>query len=395
VISSSRTVPAIATAVVVPALVLTLMTAGCGLFHATSSRDKSAVDGADRDQSTVEHSGQGPKAAPAPWADPAGESAPALLARGSRPAALPAPMLIADKKNDRLVVVDPQGRLRWQFPRRGDLAPGQTFHIPDDAFFSPDGTKIVATEEDDFVVSVIDVASHRIEYRYGVPGHPGNGPNHVNNPDDAMLMPDGRLIVPDIKNCRILFVRPNAHRPSTVLGATAPPCRHDPPRRYGSPNGAFPMRNGNLLVTEINGSWLDEITPKGSVVWSAQLPEVGYPSDANEVGPDRYLVVDYSLPGQAVIVDHGGRIHWRYRPTGRDMLNQPSLALPLSNGDIAITDDLNHRVIIVDPRNNAIVWQYGHTGEASAAPGFLNNPDGLDLVPPHTFFDSLAPPPHR
>src|SRR5262249_38830093 len=33
------------------------------------------------------------------------------------------------------------------------------------------------------------------------------------------------------------------------------------------------------------------------------------------------------------------------------------------------------------PRTNRIVWQYGHTGVASSAPGYLSKPDGIDLLP--------------
>ena len=81
------------------------------------------------------------------------------LAPGSDPAALPGDVLIADHKNNRLLIVDPQGRIRWQFPQPGDLAKGQTFPVPDDAFFTPDGKQIVATEEDASVISVIDIAT--------------------------------------------------------------------------------------------------------------------------------------------------------------------------------------------------------------------------------------------
>ena len=39
------------------------------------------------------------------------------------------------------------------------------------------------------MISVISVATSTIVYRYGVPGVPGAGPNHLFNPDDAMLTP--------------------------------------------------------------------------------------------------------------------------------------------------------------------------------------------------------------
>ena len=46
----------------------------------------------------------------------------------------------------------------WRFPAPGDLAPGQTFKLPDDAFFSPRRPEVIVTQEDDFVISVVDIA---------------------------------------------------------------------------------------------------------------------------------------------------------------------------------------------------------------------------------------------
>ncbi|HLY34317.1 MAG TPA: hypothetical protein VKQ07_07280, partial [Jatrophihabitantaceae bacterium] len=240
---------------------------------------------------------------------------------GSDPSVLPADLLIADKLNNRLVIVDPQGRVRWLFPRPGDLAAGQTFLVPDDAFFSPDGRFIIVTQEDDYVITVIDVATHSIAYRYGVPGQPGSGDNHLDNPDDALLLNDGYLLSADIKNCRIVLIQLGARRPARVIGMTTPSCRHAPPQHWGSPNGAFPMRNGHFLVTEINGDWVDEIGLDGHVYWSAHPPGVAYPSDSNEIGPDRYVTVDYSSPGQIVVFDHTGRTLWRFSGTGRNTLD--------------------------------------------------------------------------
>jgi len=38
-------------------------------------------------------------------------------------------------------------------------------------------------------------------------------------------------------------------------------------------------------------------------------------------------------------------------------------------------------VIVVDPRTRRIVWQYGHTGVSGTAQGYLDKPDGIDLLP--------------
>ncbi|MHB1431295.1 MAG: outer membrane protein assembly factor BamB family protein, partial [Streptosporangiaceae bacterium] len=318
---------------------------------------------------------RGPLAAP--WLAPA--HGPGHLAPGSNPAALPADVLVADHLNNRLIIIDPHGRVRWTFPRPGDLAPGQTFKVPDDAFFSPDGRYIVATQENNQVISVISIARHRIVYRYGRPGTPGTGPNRLDNPDDAMLLPGGDILAADIKNCRILLLAPPAHRPARVIGQTTHACLHAPPQRFGSPNGAFPLTDGRYLVTEINGDWASSMGLNGHVLWSTHPPGVAYPSDTNEVFPGRYLTADYSPSGQVVEFSRTGRLLWRFGG-----LNQPSLAEPLPNGDVLVNDDFNDRIIVIDPATNRIVWQYGHTGVAGRAPGYLNDPDGLDLVPPYS-----------
>src|SRR5450759_1212795 len=83
-------------------------------------------------------------------------------------------------------------------------------------------------------------------------------------------------------------------------------------------------------------------------------------------------------------------LQWRYAPTGAAALNQPSLAEPLPNGDILANDDKNNRVIVIDPRTNKIVWQYGHTHVAGAGEGFLSDPDGVDLAPPYSLAARFA-----
>ncbi len=145
------------------------------------------------------------------------------------------------------------------------------------------------------------------------------------------------------------------------------------------------MRNGHYLVTEINGSWVDELTLGGHVLHSWHPPGVSYPSDSNEVRPGVYVTVGYTSPGILETFDRRGRLVWRYRPRNGDpQLDHPSLALPLPNGDFLVNDDFNDRVIVVDPRTDRIVWQYGHTRRPGTGPGYLRRPDGVDLAPPYS-----------
>ena len=138
-----------------------------------------------------------------------------------------------------------------------------------------------------------------------------------------MILPDGRLLIPDIRNCRLLFIRPGASGPPSELGTTES-CHHQPPTYFGSPNGVFPMRDGHFLVTEINGDWVDAMTLDGSIAWSTNPPGVAYPSDTNEISADRYLTVDYSTPGQIVVFSRQRRCCLEVSPD-RGRSTQPAL----------------------------------------------------------------------
>ena len=52
----------------------------------------------------------------------------------------------------------------------------------------------------------------------------------------------------------------------------------------------------------------------------------------------------------------------------------------MAPGLIAINDDYRDRVVIVSVRTRRIVWQYGHTDQPGTGNGYLNTPDGLDLL---------------
>ena len=291
---------------------------------------------------------------------------------------LPGALLIADRGNDRILLVDPHRRILWRFPTARDRRLGRQLVFDDDTFVEPGGKALITNEEDHQDILSIDIKTHRVTRLFGVPGVKGGGPNLLNWPDDAYVLPNGTMTVADAYNCRILFIR--NHRIVRQIGRTGV-CVHDPPRTLGSVNGDTPLPGGGVLVSEINGSWIDAFSSSGKLLWSFQAP-VGYPSDPQPLSGGRILLADYASPGAAVIVNRRGQILWRYRPTsGWGVLNHPSLAIPLPNGNIAINDDFNHRVVVVDPHTRKIVWFYGHRGQPGTGANELNTPDGMDYIP--------------
>jgi Kelch motif/PQQ-like domain len=286
-------------------------------------------------------------------------------------------MLIADRGNNRLVLVNAQKRVLWRYPGPGRPPPPGGFYFPDDAFFTHGGTGIIANEEQNQRVVQIAYPSGKLTWSYGHPGVVGTTPGYLHEPDDAYLLKDGTVTVADAYNCRILFIRPG-NRVSQI--GTTGVCSHNPPHSIAPPNGDTPLANGDVLVSEINGSYVDEFTPQGHLVWSTKLP-IAYPSDPQQLGPNRYLVADYARPGGICEFDRQGRILWSYHPpSGTGMLDHPSLAEQLPNGLIAANDDYRDRVVVINPLTKRIVWQYGHTDSPGTGPDMLKIPDGFDLL---------------
>ena len=287
--------------------------------------------------------------------------------------------MIADRQNGRILMVDSAGRIHWRFPGPGSLPPGQRFSA-DDAFLSPDGKTITANEEGHQVIVRIDIATRRVIWEYGHFNVVGSRPGFLHTPDDAYPLANGDIIVADIGNCRVIEISP-AKRIVRQWGRTGV-CADHAPRTYGYPNGNTPLPDGGLLITEIRGSRVVRLDRLGKVIFDIHVP-VRYPSDAQLDANGDVLVVDYSNPGAILKVDRQGKVLWRYSPrSGRGRLDHPSLAITLPNGLIAVNDDFRHRVVIIDPHTNRIVWQYGHTDRHGTAAGYLFTHDGIDLITP-------------
>jgi hypothetical protein len=296
----------------------------------------------------------------------------------SKRVGLPGYLLIADRGNDRILVVNPKHEIVFLYPTQKDLAKGRKLIFDDDTFVEPGGSSLISNEEDNHAIVQVTLATHNLEILFGHPGEEGSDDTHLKTPDDAYMLPDGTFTVADAYNCRILFIK--AHAIVRQYGSSGT-CRHDPPRYLGAVNGDTPMPGGGVLVSEIEGSWIDAINGHGALSFAVKAP-VSYPSDPQPLPGGRILLADYATPGHVLIIDRYGHVLWRYGPkTGPAELNHPSLAMALPNGDIAVNDDYRDRVIVIDPRTNKIVWQYGHTEIPGTPHGYLNTPDGMDFVP--------------
>ena len=227
-------------------------------------------------------------------------------------------------------------------------------------------------------IAEIALGPHRrIVWNYGHADVQGSAQGYTAHPDDAYLLPSGLISVADIINCRVLFLD-HAGRTVRSIGS-AGNCSHHPPQSLDTPNGDTPLPDGGVLVTEIGG-WVDRFDRTGRLLYSIHTP-TDYPSDAQLLPNGNILVAGFNTPGRIDIITPQGNIVWTYGvAAGPGALDRPSLAVQFPNGRIAATDDWHHRVVLIDPQTKRIVWQYGHLGQPGSAPGYLDKPDGLQLI---------------
>jgi outer membrane protein assembly factor BamB len=319
-------------------------------------------------------------ATPAPTAAPR-PTTPGFLLPGeaaalpSLPAGVPftGHLLIAESSgHSRILEINPTGIVTWSLATTSPPLP-QPLGAPDDASYTTDGTAIVANSEDGQRAMAVNRLTGAVLWQIGTYHSRGNNLTHFNNPNDAVPAADGTVWMADIRNCRLVHLNGATGAVLAVLGGHG--CAHNPPKQFSEPNGGFPTRDGSLVVTEISGTRVTWLNADGTVRWSHRVP-AAYPSDGMAYPDGSVLLTDYSSVGAVLRIAADGAVMWRYSPRGAAQLNHPSIAIPLASNRIAICDDFNNRIVIVDPTTSTIVWQW--SGNAAYR---LLRPDGLDYRP--------------
>ena len=281
-------------------------------------------------------------------------------------------VLIADRGNNRLIEVNPDKKIVWQYqfklPRLGLGA--------DDAFFADGGKNIIVNLENYHLIQIIDYQTKKVIWQYGVPGKAGQADGFLSNPDDAYKLPNGNVIVADIRNCRVIEISPDkkiVHQ----YGQTGK-CGNEP-GLLNKPNGDTPLPNGHILISNIRGHNLIELDENWKPVFAMVFP-LSYPSDPHLIQAGNILISEYLNPGKILEISRAGKTVWEFTGDELVKLNKPSLAIELPNGNILSNDDYNHRVIVIDKKTKKIIWQYGVTGKPGQGLGQLSVPDGVDII---------------
>src|SRR5436190_3320354 len=196
--------------------VVVALAASASVFALTRHGHRPVAAAASDAPTTNTGAGGAPTPAPTPPTTPS-PSGPPL----KTPGPIPGYLLIADRGNDRMLLVNSRKDVLWAYPRPG-TQPTEPFNFDDDTFFTPGWHSIISNQEDQQTIQVISFPGRQVLWSYGTPNMTGSSPGLLHTPDDAYMLPGGTVTVADVGNCRVLFISPA--KTSVPLIATTGAC---------------------------------------------------------------------------------------------------------------------------------------------------------------------------
>jgi hypothetical protein len=325
--------------------------------------------------------------------------------------------LIADQFNNRVIEVDPSGRIVWQYglgPK--DFSPASIIGTNDAqrvgklTLMAGTGTPGGQPEAPnctnpkgcpDNRVLLVNRAKH-IVWQYGQFGVAGAGDDQLNTPVQATWLPSGNVLITDQANERIIEVN---HAKKIVWHYGTTGVVGNGPEQLNNPNCAELLENGHVLICDENNNRAIEVTRAGKIVWQygSGDPNVNVPVSgvafASRLADGHTLITD-SNHARIVEIDEDKNPVWEYFTNTDPNSNPrggtgplPTRAVRLSNGHTLISDQYNHRVIEVS-RGKRIVRDFGEINSLgynaqNVADGGLNSPYDAKRIGDYT---GITPP---
>lgn len=179
--------------------------------------------------------------------------------------------LIADQSNSRVMEIDPDGLLVWQW---GDW---ETLNGPYCCQRLGGGTTLV-TDWSNHVVLEISYDGE-IVWQYGQSKQGGSDDGQLQYPEQATRLNNGHTLIVDSRNNRVIEVDPDGQRVWAYSG--------DGLNKLNGPSFAQRQSDGNTVIVHGGNRQALEVTPQGQVVWKYLLPveREGGPAARGPGGP--------------------------------------------------------------------------------------------------------------
>ena len=276
-------------------------------------------------------------------------------------------ILIADQFNNRVIETDTAGNIIWSFglgpndfSARSIIGVNDAQRVGEFTLMAGTGTPAdVIPEAPDGVpddrVLLVDPKG-KIVWQYGQFGQAGSGPNLLDTPVQCTWLPDAHVLITDQANNRIIEVNL-----SKKIVWQYPGSNNNPADQLNGPNSAELLENGHILIADQGNNRAIEVTRRDYIV---RTFSVGGTADtvafASRLDNGDTLLTDAGN-SRIVEVDANDNVIWQYF-TDTDPFSVPAplptRAVRLHNGDTLISDQFNNRVIRVNMAKQ-IVASYG------------------------------------
>ena len=290
----------------------------------------------------------------------------------------PGNILITDQFNNRVIEIDPAGKIVWHFGiGPSDLSPNSIIGTNDAErvgdFTLMAGTGIPAgTAQSPLPCAAANASGcadnrvilvnrdGKIVWQYGTFGVTGAGPNQLSTPVQNTFLPTGNVLITDQSNERIIEVRRSDNAIVWQFGETG--VIGSDKSHLSNPNAAELLANGHILISDENNNRAIEVThttPSQVVATFTARGTVSGMAFASRLPNGHTLLTDSNNSRIVEVNDHDKPI-WEYftnDPVGNPA-PLPTRAVRLANGHTLISDQFNDRVIEVN-RAKEIVASYG------------------------------------
>jgi hypothetical protein len=312
-------------------------------------------------------------------------------------------ILIADQFNNRVIEVNGQHQVVWQFGNGSNVAGPQSIVGTNDAqrvgnltliagTGTPPGADPSCTKPNgcpDNRVILVNRAGH-IVWQYGKAGVTGSGFDQLNTPVQNTYLPNGDILITDQANERVIEVN-RAHHIVWQYGKTG--VSGSGADELNNPNSAELLANGHILIADENNNRVIEVTRSHHIVWQYGSPagtQLSGAAFASRVPNGDTLITD-SNNNRILIVTEDKKVVFSYatntRP-GSMAMPLPTRAVMLKDGNILISDQFNDQVIEIN-QHQQIVFTQGKIQVDGNGPGLLNAPYDAKVIGDYT---GLTPP---
>jgi len=310
----------------------------------------------------------------------------------------PGDILIADQFNNRVVEVNRDHHVVWQFGNGSSVAGPHSIVGTNDAERVGDLTLIAGTGTPagadpsclnpkgcaDNRVILVDRAG-QIVWQYGQAGVTGSGPDQLNTPVQSTALPNGDVLITDQANERVIEVTPG-HRIVWQYGRTG--VVGSGPNELNNPNSAQLLPNGHVLIADENNNRVIEVTRRHHIAWQYGGPtgtQLSGAAFASRLPNGDTLITD-SNNNRIVQVTEDKKVDFTFLTNTRSgsvAMPLPTRAVRLANGDTLISDQFNDQVIEIDS-DSKIIFTQGHINVDGTAIDQLNAPYDAKVIGDYT-----------